>query len=75
MTMPNKFPKDALRTKRKIILGFDPKLHTEKQLNFMFGLKNIDLKLIKKNLIDMIWVNKPKMLLNLFILSHRKMLE
>ena len=60
MTMPNKFPKDVLRTKRKIILGFDPKLHTEKQLNFMFGLKNIDLKLIKKNLIDMIWVNKPK---------------
>ena len=60
MTMPNKFPKDVLRTKRKIILGFDPKLHTEKQLNFMFGLKNIELKLIKKNLIDMIWVNKPK---------------
>ena len=32
ITIPNKFPKDVLKTNKKIILGFDPRLHTEKQL-------------------------------------------
>ena len=32
--MPDKFPKDVLKFKKKIILGFDPKLHTEKQVKF-----------------------------------------
>ena len=27
VTIPNKFPKDVLESKKKIILGFDPKLH------------------------------------------------
>ena len=47
-----------LRNKLKI--GFDPKLHNKKQLQFFFGIKNIVLKNIDKNLIDMIWDQKPK---------------
>ena len=36
ITIPNKFPKDVLKFKKKIVIGFDPKLHTEKQLNSLF---------------------------------------
>ena len=60
ITMPNKFPKDVLKPNKKIILGFDPKLHTEKQLNFLFNIKNIKLKSIKQNLVDMVWSIKKK---------------
>ena len=36
VTIPNKFPRDILKPNKKIVLGFDPKLHTEKQLKFLF---------------------------------------
>ena len=39
ITIPNKFPKDVIKPNKKIVLGFDPKLHTEKQLNFLFKIK------------------------------------
>ena len=42
ITIPKKFPKDVLR--KKIKIGFDPKLHSAKQLQFLFGIKNIVLK-------------------------------
>ena len=58
ITIPQKFPKDVLRKKLKI--GFDPRLHNEKQLHFLFGDKNIIFKKIEKNLIDLIWTQKPK---------------
>ncbi len=58
ITIPQKFPKDVLKKKLKI--GFDSNLHNEKQLNFYFGLNNISLKSIDKNLIDIIWTKKPK---------------
>ena len=60
ITIPEKFPKDVLKNKKKIKIGFDPKLHTEKQLNFLFNSKNIILKPINRNLIDMLWYKKPK---------------
>ena len=41
ITIPNKFPKDVLKTNKKIILGFDPKLHTEKKLNTFFNIQNV----------------------------------
>ncbi len=41
ITIPHKFPKDIFKTKKKIIIGFDPKLYSEKQLNFLFSFKNI----------------------------------
>ena len=58
ITIPQKFPKDILKKKLKI--AFDPKLHYENQLHFLFGIKNIFLKSIDKNLIDIIWTQKPK---------------
>jgi len=66
ITVPNKFPKDVLKSNKKIILGFDPKLHTEKQLNFLFKIKNVKLKSIDQNLIDIVWSNKPKELIRPF---------
>ncbi len=60
ITIPNKFPKDILKFKKKIILGFDPKLHTERQVHSMFKFKNIILKPINCNLVDKVWLHKPK---------------
>jgi len=60
ITVPNKLPKDILKSNKKIILGFDPRLHTEKQLNFLLKAKNINLKSINRNLVDMVWPNKFK---------------
>jgi len=66
ITIPNKFPKDVLKTNKKIILGFDPKLHTEKKLNTFFNIQNVKLKSIKQNLVDMVWLKKPKCLIKPF---------
>jgi len=60
VTMPQKFPKNLLKSRKKMIIGFDPRLHSEKQLNFLFNIKNIVLKPINRNLIDVIWSKKPK---------------
>ena len=60
ITIPQKFPKDVLKNKKEIKIGFDPKLHTENQLNFLFKIKNVTLKPISNNLIDIIWSKKPK---------------
>ena len=59
-TIPQKFPREVLKTNNKLNIGFDPKLHNEKQLNFFFNIKNIVLKPINENLIDIIWFKKPK---------------
>ena len=58
--IPNQTPKDLIKTGKKIIIGFDPSLHTEKQLNFFFKIKNVILRPINKNLVDLVWFNKPK---------------
>ncbi len=60
ITIPEKFPKDVLKAEKKLKIGFDPKLHSEKQLNFLFNIKNIILKPINRNLIDIIWSKKLK---------------
>ena len=60
ITVPQRFPRNVLKTKKKLKIGFDPKLHSEKQLNFLFNAKNITLKPINRNLIDIIWLKKPK---------------
>ncbi len=70
ITIPKKFPKDVLR--KKIKIGFDPKLHSAKQLQFLFGIKNIVLKNIDKNLIDIIWTKKPKDLIKPFFSLSKK---
>ena len=72
ITIPDKFPKDVLKTNKKIVIGFDPKLHIEKQLNFLFKIKNVSLKPINRNLIDLLWFNKPKELVKPFFYLSRK---
>jgi len=54
VTIPEKFPRDVLKTKKKLKIGFDPKLHSQKELNFLFNAKNINLKPVNENLIDII---------------------
>ena len=75
ITIPQKFPKDVLKNQKKIKIGFDPKLHSEKQLNFLFKVKNVTLKPINKNLIDIMWSNKPKNLIKPFFLFQGKILD
>ena len=72
ITIPKKFPKDVLKPKKKLRIGFDPKLHSEKQLNFLFNIKNIVLKPINNNLIDIIWADKPKNLIRPFFSLSKK---
>ena len=72
VTIPNRFPKHVLKPSKEIVLGFDPKLHTEKQLNFFFKIKNIRLRSIKSNLVDMVWKDKPKDLIKPFFSISKK---
>ena len=72
ITIPNKFPKDVIKPNKKIVLGFDPKLHTEKQLNFLFKIKNVNLKSVNRNLVDMLWSSKPKELVKPFFSLSKK---
>ena len=58
VTFPNFTPSDILK-KRKYLIGYDPKLFTNKTLN-IFSNKNINLKPIKDNLIDKIWKRKSR---------------
>ena len=41
ITIPRKFPKDIFKNKKKFRIGYDPKLISEKNLNFIFNSKNI----------------------------------
>jgi len=72
ITIPEQSPKDVLKTNEKLKIGFDPKLHNEKQLNFYFNLKNIVLKPVKNNLIDIIWVKRPKDIIKPFFSISKK---
>ena len=63
MTIPHKFPSDILKNKR-LKIGFDPKLHTQKTLKIFFNKTNCKLTPINQNLIGQLWKrkneNKPK---------------
>ena len=84
ITIPKKFPKDVLKFNKKLTIGFDPRLHTEGKLNFLFNIKNISLKSVSKNLVDIVWSKRPKELIKPFyslskkntgISSEKKILE
>ena len=66
ITIPKKLPRDVLKNHRNIVLGFDPKLHTERQIKLLFKIKKVNLKSIDLNLVDMVWHKKPKKLLKPF---------
>ena len=72
ITVPYKVPKDIFKNKQKLKIGFDPKLHNEKQLNLLFNIKNIILKPVRKNLIDILWYRKPKSLIKPFFVLSKK---
>ena len=57
VTIPDKKPEDFLKG-RKISIGFDPNLFTEKFIFTLFRKSKLELKPIFKNLIDEIWKRK-----------------
>ena len=66
-------PLEILRKKkRKLIIGFDPKLYAEAMLKNLFATKNITLIPIETNLIDKIWSNKPRIKFNKFFILKKQ---
>ena len=63
VTFPNKMPYDFI--KKKLYIGFDPKLLTKKTLRIFFG-NNLKYKPLKTNLVDKIWKRKIKNTKNAF---------
>ena len=57
ITIPDQMPSDILKGK-KLSIGFDPNLFTEKSLFIFFGKNKLKLKPISHNLIDEIWKRK-----------------
>ena len=70
--IPQNLPKDIFKFKKKMVIGYDPKLHSESQLNNLFKVKNVQLKSINSNLVDIIWRNKPKDKVKPFFLIPKK---
>jgi len=64
-TIPKEYPFDIFK-KKKLNLGFDPKLHTENSLNRFFGNNFTRLKAVNQNLIDQLWKRKKNSNINFF---------
>ena len=56
-TIPKEYPFNIFN-KKKLNLGFDPRLHTENSLNRVFKNSLIKLIPVQKNLIDLLWKRK-----------------
>jgi Xaa-Pro aminopeptidase len=59
-TIPKEYPFDIFK-KKKLNLGFDPKLHTENTLNKFFDSPFVKLRPINENLIDLLWKRVKKL--------------
>ncbi len=57
LTLPNKFPFNIFK-KKKLKIGYDPKLHTRQDLQRIFKKTFCKLNPINQNLIDKFWVRK-----------------
>ena len=57
---------------KKLIIGFDPKLFSENNLKQNFFTINTKFVPIKKNLVDLVWNNKPKVQINKFFTLSQK---
>tara|TARA_B110000211_G_scaffold129027_1_gene148208 strand:+ start:943 stop:2661 length:1719 start_codon:yes stop_codon:yes gene_type:complete len=68
--IPKQYPFSIF--KKKVNLGFDPRLHTENSLNRLFGNKFIKLRPINKNLIDLIWERERNLNVKPFYLIKEK---
>ena len=71
ITIPNKMPNDILKGK-KLSIGFDPNLFTNKSLFIFFGKSKLNFKPIFQNLIDKIWKRKILKNKNKFYLLPNK---
>ena len=67
VTIPDKIPSDILKGK-KLTIGFDPNLFTERSLFIFFGNNKFKLKPILQNLIDVVWKRRIKKNSNKFYL-------
>ena len=65
ITIPYKFPSDVLRKKR-LNIGFDPRLHTQKSLKEFFNKTNCKLIPINQNLVDKLNIKKTNYKLKKF---------
>ncbi len=70
VTIPGKLPKNILKNK-KLKIGFDSKLHTDKNLKDFFGQNSCKLISIHNNLIDKIWKNRKNVNLDKFYLMPK----
>ena len=71
VTIPDQMPSDILKGK-KILIGFDPNLFTQKFLSIFFGKNKCKFKPLAKNLIDEIWKRKVVKKINKFYLMPKK---
>ena len=60
------------KNKQQLKIGFDPKLYSTASLMNLFKAKNINLIPIKKNLIDKIWLNRPRKKFRKFFILKTK---
>ena len=74
ITIPDKMPGNILKGK-KLIIGFDPNLFTEKSLFILFGKNFSKFKPISKNLIDEVWTRKTKKNKNKFYILPNKVID
>ena len=62
-------PSEILKkNKQKLRIGFDPRIYSLASLINLYKTENVKLIPIKKNLIDKIWPNKPKLKFNKFFI-------
>ena len=66
-TLPLELPANVLKNK-KLKIGYDPKLFTNKSLNFFFGNTNCKFISLDKNLIDKIWIRTENKIKNKFFI-------
>tara|TARA_B100000029_G_scaffold107285_2_gene98233 strand:- start:5381 stop:7105 length:1725 start_codon:yes stop_codon:yes gene_type:complete len=68
----NKPSELIFKHKKKIKIGFDPRLFSEHIIIKIFQAKNATLVPIEKNLIDSIWLNKPSEKIKKFFILNTK---
>ena len=71
VTIPNRLPSDVLK-KKKLKIGFDPRLHTQKTLKIFFNKTNCKLININQNLIDKLWIKEENSDLKRFYILPQK---
>ncbi len=69
-TIPNQLPIKVIK-KKKLKIGFDPKLHTEQSLKYFFNKTNCDFVSINQNLVDKLMIKKKNIVKKFYILPKK----